>query len=202
MAPNEHIMAVVVDLSPSFAERFDHEDGAYKWILNVVSNYSREFPGKEGRLIIGQMSAGPDSDVLLWEGRPAHLKRSFSSPDEFKLFLQAQSQGAGGTPVYESLGDTLDFLLRHPTVRSGQSGVDLLVVSDMVDNMDDGTQRERVSELLKQFSAQGSTCGMYYLDISVVPEVEQLLHESGYPNAGFTTLIDRFPEIPAFNVRY
>ena len=195
-------MAIVVDLSPSFAQRFNHEDGAFKWILNVVSKYGRDFPGKEGRLIIGQISAGPDADALIWEGRPSHLRRTFQSPEDFKAFLMSKSQGAGGTPVYESLGDTLDFLLRHPTVRSGQSGVDLLVISDMVDNLDDGTQKDRVSELLKRFSARGSTCGIYYADISVVPELEQLLHDSGYPNAGFTTLIDMYPEIPAFNVRY
>jgi len=198
MPENAHMLAIIIDLSPSFAEQIDHEQGAFTWMLRVIDEYKRNLPAGEGRLLIAQVSGGGASP-LVWEGNPSNLRKSFPDADTFKEFMISQSQSAGGTPLYAGLGDTLDFVLRHPTVRSGQSSVDLIVISDMVDNLDtNGSQEQRLVKLLTQFAAQGNGIGMYYVDPSVTAHFTEVLAKAGYPDVYFTAMIDRFPETPEF----
>ena len=194
---NENLLVLIVDLSPSFAELLGPEGGAFEWMLKVVQEYKRSHPGDEGRLVIAQISNG--GSPLVWEGRPSRLQQSYDSADDFRAYLEAQADTAGGTALYESLSSSIDFVLRHPTVRSGQSTVDVIVISDMVDSTGDAAAETELTEKIGQLAQQSGTIGMYYVHPDVTQHWEELLHGNGYPTMHFTSIIDRFPAIPEFH---
>ena len=195
---NEHLLAIVVDVSPSFVRRIEGGEGsAYDWILKVIQDYGRSYPGEEGRIVIARIASG--GRPLLWEGRPSHLRKSFRSSEAFREFLIRSGDG-GATRLYEGLAETLEFVVDHPTVRSGQSDTDVIVVSDMVDTVDaTGEHRKRLAASVRRLSATGAQLATYYVDQTAVPDIQSLLSENGYPGTYFTTLIDRYPEVPEFD---
>lgn len=198
---NQHVLGIVIDVSDSFKQQLEREDGAFDYVLKVIKAYTRAYPADDGRLVISHIGRTDKGlPALVWEGKPSHLRRSFKTADDFKEFvLKKTSDTVVMTPLYESLGDTVEYVLSHATVQSGRSSADLIIISDMVDTVDvTGQQRQRVTHLLQRFCTRGSNVGVYFADISTTPTVTQLLTQAGYDNPTFSTSIDPFPPVPTF----
>ena len=197
---NEHLLCIVVDASDSFSSMMQGDDSAFDFILRVIQAYSQEYHGEEGRLVIAQIGrSNQGRPALIWEGKPSHLRRAFRTVAEFKEFvLKKSGDGVVMTPLYESLAETLEYVLGHGTVQAG-SGVDVVVVSDFVDTTDqNGQQRQRLIASLAQLHDRGAACGVYYADVAAAATVRELLRQSGYESPILCTNLDRYPPEPTF----
>ena len=192
---NEHVLAIVVDLSGSFAGLMAEDGKAYEFVLDVIDHYFRNRIGRDDKLIIAQISA---SDPLLWEGRPLDLRREFRSAADFRDFLLAEADPRASY-VYDGMHATLEYLMSDPAVHAGRTQSALLVLSDLVDTgPDPGDRARRLLHSLTDYGACGGIVGLYYVATPRQAKWRKALRDAGLREYRVESEIVGKPQLPNF----
>ena len=84
---SEHVLALVIDMSSSFAYSMQEDDPrAFQFVLNVIDKFKRERAGHDDRIVIAQLSG--NKKKIRGEGSPRNLKKAFSNKRKFKKWVR------------------------------------------------------------------------------------------------------------------
>ena len=192
----EYVLAVVIDLSGSFAELMADDGKAHDFLLYVLDRYFRDRIGSNDRVLIAQISA--NGQTLLWEGTPTQLRREFPTPDRFRDFLLAKAS-PGGSLVHEALADTLEYVMADPSVAAGLAKPAIFVLSDMLDNGHKSPQlKNRVLTDLAKYGQLGGVVGLYFVDERRLFAWRRILQEAGMRECVVESGIVSRPTLPSF----
>ena len=192
----EQLIVIALDLSGSFAELMTKDGIAYRFALATVDRFLREHPGREGRLIIAQLSA--TGNPLLWEGTPAQLRKDFASQEAFRDFLLSKSN-PHGSRINEGIANSLDYVANHQAVRSNNAKAALFVLSDMMDNDPDGAEQLKHAEAsLVDFADAGGVVGLYYVHQSQLIDWRRRIETAGMKDYRIQCEIVSAPDLPSF----
>lgn len=196
-ADHEYVLAFVLDMSGSFAERMQEDDGrAYQFFQQVAERFFMNRIGANDRVVIAQLSA--DERTLLWEGTPGSLMQRFPGPTEFSEFLLTHSH-PGGSHVYSAMAETLDYLMAMPGVSPTDTRVLTVVLSDMRSEGEDEQEgRSEVLASLKEYGKLNGALGLYWVGQERLLEWQQLLTESGVQHFHIESEIVDSPLLPEF----
>ena len=185
----ETVVAIIIDLSPSFEQLLAEDGAAYDFLMAVLDRYFRDH-AIDGRLVLSQISDA--SDALLWEGTPQQLRAEFS-PDSFRAFLQSKANPTGSR-VHESLVSTLNYLNELPSDKAA-----LFVLSDFVDTSDaSGEMGQKVKAALARFAKRRSVVGFYYVDQQKLDAWRNILTTAGFKDFRIKPAIAK-PDLPNFD---
>jgi hypothetical protein len=189
----EYALAILLDLSGSYADLMTKDGKAYRFSLRVADKYLRRLDSSD-RLIITQLSA--TEKALLWDGSPIALRRSFPTANAFRDFLLSKSDPAGSR-VHDGIADTLDYLLASPSVASGKTRSAVFVLSDFVDTAPDSEKsKERLLKSLAAYGRAGGTVGFYWVDQSLVLDWRRHLNDAGIQHFVVESEIVADPPLP------
>lgn len=196
--PLEAVLAIVIDQSGSFSGYWD--DKAYTLFLDLSNRFFQGAVGKETKLVLSQLSG--NDKVLLFEGRPADLRKRFKSPQELNQFLK-QNADASGSRVYDATTRTLDYVR---TISGVTSDTKLLCVllSDMQDSEGNPAIRtaseDRLRASLNQYQQQGGALALYFVAESERPRWNVWLHDAGFTAGHFVieSNLTSSPRLPRF----
>ena len=193
----EYLMAVVVDMSGSYAMQMQTDAGkAYRFLLLLVDRFFRDRIGSNDKIVIAQVSGAEKS--LLWDGSPRALRQRFPNAEKFREFLLAGSDPMGSR-VHDGVADTLDYIMGYPGVVNGETKSALFVMSDMDDNFPEAERsKARLLQSLTAYSRLGGVVGFYWVDQSLVPVWRDGLREAGSDRAVVESEIAEEPLIPTF----
>jgi hypothetical protein len=141
--------------------------------------------------------AGSKKAILL-DAEPQGFQRRFPDAETFRKFILSQPD-PGGSRVYDSLRDTLDYMvLQHRNARRVKSMV--LAFTDMDDNRPDGPQsKELLIDSLKAYARVGGVIGIYGCELSTVPEWSRILENAGFKNYVVEPDVRENPKLPIFD---
>jgi hypothetical protein len=196
-APSEskYVIAQVVDMSGSFAEKMADKGQAFQFTTGMIDRYFRARVGTPDRLIIGQISGG---EALVWEGLPLQLRRQYT-PETFGRFLRANSDPNGGSPVYDSVAQAIEYILDDPAIKSGQAKSAVLICSDMLENSPGAAEAEkRLTKALTAYGRIGGVVGIYYCNQRLVAEWRKRLRDAGIREFKVESAIVGKPTFPSF----
>ncbi len=168
---SEYILAIVLDMSGSFAEHMQDDDPrAYDYFMRITQKFFRERMEQTDRVLLVQLSTG---DPLLWDGPPTALKSAFPTSQAFGKFLQDKS--GGGSMVYSSIADTLDYLTTRQGV-TDNTRLLTVVLSDLLDNDPDGqAAKVRLESALDRYHQKDGYLAFYWAHQSVIPDWRKML---------------------------
>ena len=190
---SEYALAILLDLSGSYADLMTKDGAAYRFALRVVDKYLRRMDSGD-RLIITQLSA--NQKALLWDGSPIALRRTFSTANAFRDFVLSNSDPSGSR-LHDGIADTLDYLLAYPAIASGKTRSAVFVLSDLLDTAPDPEKSKE--RLLKSFAAYGhagGAVGLYWVDQSLVLEWRRQLNDVGVQHFVVESRIVADPPLP------
>lgn len=195
----EYVLAVVIDMSGSFADQMKAEDGkAYRFFLQLVDRYFRNRVGANDRLILTQLSGAGSKRALLWDGQPRALQQDFPDAKTFHAFL-LKNADPSGSRVHDAIADTLDYLVAYPGVASGKSRSALFVLSDMLENSAHPEQaKDRALQALATYGRLRGVVGLYWVEHSLVPSWRTHLREAGLKSYVVESDIVSRPQLPTF----
>ena len=129
----ESILGITVDMSGSYNERF--ETTAYPMLTQICDSYFKETMGSEGsKLVISQLS-GKTDQIILFEGRPADLRKRFKSAQELAAHLREKADPSASR-VSETMCRSLDYI-GSVSGRTKKTKVMAIVFSDMCETEND-----------------------------------------------------------------
>jgi hypothetical protein len=193
---SEVVLALVLDLSSSSIELFQEDRVGLQFTRSLIEHYQRAYPGRNGKLILAQLSGG--GDPLLWEGNPTDLLRDYDSYGSLHQMLVSKSN-PNGSRIHEGLSRTFDYLLKHRAVQDGARPA-VFVLSDMLDNGADGTKYEqRVMVSLKEFGKRGGISGFYFVHQSQLERWRTNLTDAGVTDCLVSADIVARPPLPSFD---
>ncbi len=186
---SEIVVAIIIDLSPSFEQRMAEDGAAYDFLMTILDRYFRDH-AVDGRLLLSQIS---DADnALLWEGTPQQLRAEFS-PETFRVFLKSKANPTGSR-VHASLLSTLDYLNELPSEKAA-----LFVLSDFVDTNDASTEMgQKIKAALARFAKRHSVVGFYYMDQQRLAPWRNMLTTAGIKDFRVKPAIAK-PDLPSFD---
>jgi hypothetical protein len=196
------MLACCLDTSGSFkllmlGTASGQEGMAFKTFCRVCDRY---FTGREqskDRLIITQISGS--KKAILLDVIPRSFQERFPDAKSFRDYILSVPD-PGGSRVYDSLRDTLDYMiLQHRNAPKLKSMV--LVLSDMDDNLPDhGPEKSKqmLIDSLREYAALGGAIGIYGCEISTVPEWSRLLKDVGIKHYTVSPDIRDNPKLPTF----
>lgn len=171
-------LAVVVDMSGSFAESWD--DRAYTLFLQLSEQYFTESMGSDAKLVICQLS-GHDQ-VVLFEGQPDDLRNKFSGPEEFNEFLK-QNSDPSSSKVFDATRRSVDYVGSITGVNENTKLL-TVILSDMWDSEYDpvvrNASRERLMQSLIQYRQKGGGMALYFVAESQLKEWQDIFDEAGF----------------------
>lgn len=192
----DQLIVIALDLSGSFAELMTKDGIAYRFAMATVDRFMRENPGREGRLVIAQLSA--TGNPLLWEGTPGELRKQFSNQEAFREFLLSKSDPQGSR-INEGIANALEYVANHQSVRSNNASSALFVLSDMMDNDPDGEEQlKRAEKSLVDFADTGGVVGLYYVHQSKLIEWRRRIESAGIHDYRIQCEIVSTPDLPSF----
>lgn len=197
IAPEEsqYKLAVIVDMSESFAALMADQGKAHQVLLEVVDRYFRDTIGSQDRIIIAQISA--KQPALIWDGTPLELRQQFD-PQKFAAFLHAHSEPIG-SPVYETVAETLEYLMADPAVATGKTTPVLLILSDMQDTSPATTElKDRVLRDLRNYGKLDGTFAIYFCDQQLASRWKKGLTDAGVKHSFVESGIVTTPSLPDF----
>ena len=193
---SDFVLVLVLDLSTSSVSLFDDDKPGYEFTMKLIEHYTRAVPGRNGRLILAQVSAS--DNPLLWEGEAGQLRRDFSNPRAFREKLLSKSN-PHGSRIHEGLARTFEYLLKHQSVQGGAKPA-VFVLSDMMDNGKDGAEYEKkLVASLKEFGEKGGISGFYFVDQSLLTKWQTILNNAGIKECFVTPDIVADPPMPNFD---
>lgn len=197
---SEYLLAVVIDMSGSFADQMQADNGkAYRFFLEVVDRYFRNRVGANDRLILTQLSGSGGKRALLWDGEPRALQQDFPDAKAFHAFLLKHADPSGSR-VHDALADTIDYLVAYPGVASGKSHSAVFVLSDMLENSANPQQsKDRALRALATYARHRGVVGMYWVEHGLVPEWRAQLRDAGLKSFVVESDIVSRPQLPTFD---
>lgn len=193
---SEYVLAVVIDLSGSFAEMMADDGKAHAFLLYVLDRYFRDRIGTNDRVVLSQISSSGKS--LLWDGTPTQLRREFPTPEQFRDFLLARSV-PDGSFVHESLADTLEYIMSDPNIVAGTAKPAMFVLSDMVDTgQKTANLKQRLLGSLAKYAQLGGVVGLYFVDEHRLFAWRRILQEAGMRDCIVESQIVSSPTLPQF----
>ncbi len=194
----ESVMAIVIDVSGSFRDKWDAD--AYRMFVNLSQRFFEESAGGEARLIISQLSA--NKQAVLFEGHPSDLRKRFRSPEEFSQFLLDNSDPSSSR-VYDATRQTIDYM-------NGLEGVTestrilTVILSDLRDSESDGTIRgstgQAMLDSLSAYQQRGGALALYYVANEEIARWREVISRAGFEPGFYTieTEISAKPRLPDF----
>ena len=128
----EMIVMIQLDTSGSFRDILQRK--GHRFCMAVIDKYFRNRMGSNDRLILAQISGTNRS--LFWDGQPRNLKHDYPSEQAFTNFLMSRPD-PGGSRVFDSMADGLEYLTTYPGVPEGKTKVAAICLTDMDDNFPD-----------------------------------------------------------------
>ena len=193
----DYLLAVVVDMSGSYAAQMTSDGRAYKFLMHLVERFFRDRIGSNDRIIIAQVSG--TEKALLWDGSPRALRQEFASAKAFADFLQSRSNPAGSR-IHDGIAETLEYVMDFPSVASGKTKSAMFVLSDMDDNFPDSdSSKARLVQALSEYAKTGGVVGFYWVDHALVSGWRQSLKAAGLNTSVVESEISAQPPIPTFD---
>lgn len=196
----EILIAFCLDTSGSFEEqllgRRGEEGPGYRTFRQILDRFHRDHQQTKNRLIVTRIYGS--KKAILLDAQPDAFAQRFPSSESFKECLLAQPD-PGGSRVYDSLRDTVDYLvLQHKHARRLKSM--LLVFSDMDDNV---RESERSKDLLigalKTYAKTGGLVGIYGCELNAVPEWGRILDEARFKSFVVEPDVKDNPKLPVLD---
>ena len=191
------VVTVLLDLSGSFQSQMIDGGKAHAFCLAILDTYFKDRIGEKDEVIIAQIS-GTDR-ALLWQGTPLQLRRDFSDPASFQVFLRSRAN-PGQSKVFQNLAKCLEYASSDPDVVNSKATSAVFVLSDMLDNdpeRDDA--RERLKKALETFASRDGVLGCYYVDQEVVAKCREFLAKTGLRKFMVEADIVGNPQLPVIN---
>lgn len=191
-------LAIVVDMSGSFSERW--EDRAYDMFLELSESYFAGSMGTNTKLVIGQLSG--NEQVLLFEGRPSDLRCEFKSPEELHAFLREHCDPSGSR-VYDATQRTIDYVGSISGVTEN-TRLMTVILSDMRDTGGFTINGEPPADLLEsltRYREQGGGLALYYVAEDEAGRWQGILEEAGFEPGHYIIENDLVanPQLPKFD---
>lgn len=192
----EHVCAIVLDLSGSFAHRMAEEGEGFEFATAVLDSYFRHSIGSSNRIIIAHISGS--SEAMLWEGTPQQLRLEFQTPESFRDFLMSNAEFTSSN-VFESLERTINYVANHQLVQNGAEPA-LFVLSDMEDTTGaDAQAKLRVTNAINRLAERNGIVGMYYVNQLFVDGWKSELSNAGVGDFIVESQIVGRPTLPSFD---
>ena len=192
---SEFVVAVLIDLSPSFQSQMTEGGQAYEFLMALLDRYFRERVGTQDQLILAQIS-GVSDRALMWQGSPMELRKQFPDPKSFSQFLVAKANPAGSC-VHDSIVQTVEYVMDEPNVANRKARSALFVLSDMIDsNPNSAASRARAVQAVQSFTEGGGAFGCYFVDQTVLTTWKRDLQKVGVDFSISSEF--RRPTLPSF----
>ncbi len=192
-------LAIVVDMSGSFAESWD--DRAYKLFLNLSEQYFTESMGSDAKLVICQLS-GSDQ-VVLFEGQPDDLRNRFSGPAEFNEFLKEKSDPSS-SKVFDATRRSVDYVGSISGV-SENTRLLTVILSDMWDSefnqVTRANSRKELMQSLTSYRQKGGGLALYFVAEEQIVVWQNILSEAGFEPGHYIieNELVASPQLPRFD---
>lgn len=196
----EYMLAIVIDMSGSFAEEIRTGGRAYQFMLRLIDGFFKARVGNNDRILISQLS-GKDKS-LIWEGSPRSLRQAFPNAAAFRDYVVARSNPAGSR-VKLAIAESLEYV--NSRITNGKPRVFLAVLSDMEDNVGDPKDTTpRLIQALKDFNKNGGVFGGYWISQTELPTWRRYMDDSGMPASRYVLEADfiQQPTVPSFDVSF
>jgi hypothetical protein len=176
------LVAFILDTSGSFLDRmFSDKADAYRYFMDTVDDFSRQRVGCEDSILLTQISA--ERRTFLWEGSARDLMNDFQDADQLQRFFKDKSC-PNGTRLYLGIADALDYIMEERGVKTGETEVVVIVLSDMIDAWEKPEEsRARLVSSLRGFSKCHASLAFFWVDQLKFKEAKQLLLDAGIPEA-------------------
>ncbi len=190
-----YVVNLTVDMSGSFSNQMAEKGEAFAFVKGLIERYFRARVGTADRLIISQISG--NDEALVWEGLPLQLRKQHT-PETFGRFLRTNSDPSGGSRVYDSIADSIEYLMEDPAVASGQAKSAVLICSDMWDTTGSVESEQRLLTALAKYGRAGGVVGIYYCDQRLVGTWRRRLRDAGIRQYCVESEIVGRPTFPKF----
>jgi hypothetical protein len=120
--------------------------------------------GSKDRLVLGQISG--TKATLFWDGEPKSLRHEYADQKAFTKFLMRRPD-PGGSRVFDSISDGLEYLIHYPGVREKKTKVCAVILTDMDNNVNDESDeksKSRLLQALRDFGKLDSCIGLYWCE--------------------------------------
>lgn len=195
----DSVLAVSVDLSGSFANRFSEQ--AYPLLLDVTDRFFRTGMGQHNRVVLSQMSG--NSRVVLFDGTASELRSRFASPEELAGFLRSKSQPER-SPIFDATRETIDYVVGIDGI-GDSTRVLTVILSDMRESESDQskrtTQGRKMLESLKRYREQGGAIACYCVDQNETQRWRRIFDLAGF-DPGYSLISNDLvenPTLPTFD---
>lgn len=189
------VMAILLDMSGSFAGLMADDGKAYEFTMNLLDQHFRERMGQEDKIIIAQI--GGTDRALLWQGTPMQLRQDFGDAGTFRDFLKEKALGSSN--IHYSIAQTVDYVMSERNVMNGKAKHAVFILSDMLDSGDDQAEtRKQALEALKTYGESGGSIGMYYVDQLMLPDWRRDLNAAGLKDWRCEADIVGRPNLPSW----
>jgi hypothetical protein len=196
----ELMVNCLLDVTGSFEKEMlgaDGRDGrAFKTFLAVRDRFFRDRRLSKDRFLVTRISGS--KKALLLDAVPQSFEERFPDAESFRRFILSQPD-PGGSRVYDSLRDALDYMvLQHQSSRKLKSAV--LAWTDMDDNRPDGPDsKQKLVESLRGYARVGGVIGIYGCELASVPEWSRVLADAGFKSYVIEPDIRENPRLPVFD---
>ena len=192
----EYVMAVVIDMSPSFQQHLQSDEArAFQFFMRLSQKYFQQRSGSNDRILLTQLSGG--RKTCLWDGRPGDIRKKFPTAQAFAQFLKRHAS-QGGSHVFAAVDDTLSYLSRRPGI-TPRTTLLTVILSDLIDNDPNADEsKQRLIDSLTAYQQRGGHIGCYWVADEMTATWSDILERSGYDNHVWSEIIDD-PDLPEFD---
>lgn len=190
-------LAILMDLSGSFAELMAEDGKGYDFAMQVIEKYAQGRVGASDTIVIGQISG--TEKALLWEGTPIQLRQDFANASEFRKFLLSKSS-PNGSLVHASIASAVEYVANDPAVASGRVRPAVFVLSDMLDNGPEMKEtKQRLVDAFKLLAKRDGLVGIYYVEPQLLTSWRESLADAGISDFVVEADIIGRPMLPDFD---
>ena len=168
----ECILVFAIDPSSPFRDNLLNETGLWDFWIGTMTNYARQTVGRKCRMIVTPITG----DNINWfHGSMSDFKEAVQTPEDLKNMLRREVRRQS-TP-YESLADTVDYLLKIPGVSEVKTSVWLVVMGNMYDE----SPPMRITQSLARFrNVSGGLC-FEWPNRAAIDNIDAIMVNAGYP---------------------
>ncbi len=189
------IVLIILDTSGSYAGYLERK--GHPFCMHTIDTLFRNRMGSNDRLVLGQISG--TRTALFWDGNPKSLRIDYADQKKFTKFLMSRPD-PGGSRVYDSISDGLEYLIHYPGAREKKTKVCAVILTDMDDNVNDESQEKSKARLLKsltEFGKLDSCMGIYWCEPQFVNTWRDQLRQCGVRGVVHSGIVAD-PPLPTF----
>lgn len=185
----DFVLLIAID-----ADYVEQNARPYDFCIMALSTYFDEREGANSQVLISQL--GSDRPVI-WQGKPEDFKRDFPSPSAFQEYLKNEKTPTTKN-VTEGIAFSLDYLTRHPSVRSKKPSV-ALIISEMIDSSPTVESETEAINAIIRYAKTGGALGFFFVDSHRMKYVEdELLKRAGMTMYTLQGDVHGRPPLPSF----